>query len=383
MKVFKNQNVYEAALDRIRYLFDEFPNVVVAFSGGKDSTVILNMALKVAEEKNRLPISVVFIDQEAEWQNVINYVEDIMYDKRVIPYWLQIPIKLFNSTSTTEEWLITWEQGKKWMREQNPISIKENKYDTDRFSKLFDKVIEVEFNDKKTALLGGVRAEESPRRALAMTQQATYQDITYGKVFNKKLEHYVFYPLYDWSYTDIWKAIHDNNWKYCKIYDYMYQYGYSILDMRVSNLHHETAFKQLFFLQEIEADTWVKLTDRIKGINTAGQMKGEAFRIKEIPYMFSSWVEYRNYLCDNLISDETIKEKFYKYFKKIDATYKHKWIMDRANKVCVNAILSNDYHSTTIDNFERNGEAQGYRRFLKGTVNPLYYNYYKAKNEAD
>lgn len=68
MKVYKKQSVYDAALDRIRYLFDEFPNVIVGFSGGKDSTVVLELALIVAREKNRLPLDVLFIDQEAEWQ---------------------------------------------------------------------------------------------------------------------------------------------------------------------------------------------------------------------------------------------------------------------------------------------------------------------------
>lgn len=34
-------NVYEAAIKRIRYCFSEFDNVLVSFSGGKDSGVFL------------------------------------------------------------------------------------------------------------------------------------------------------------------------------------------------------------------------------------------------------------------------------------------------------------------------------------------------------
>lgn len=73
-RVYRDQNVYEAALDRMRWLFDEFEDVVVTISGGKDSTVIFNLALMVAREKNRLPLRVFFLDQEAEWNVVIEHV---------------------------------------------------------------------------------------------------------------------------------------------------------------------------------------------------------------------------------------------------------------------------------------------------------------------
>ena len=47
MKVYKSYestNVYEAAVERIEWLFDEFgDNLVVNFSGGKDSTICLHL----------------------------------------------------------------------------------------------------------------------------------------------------------------------------------------------------------------------------------------------------------------------------------------------------------------------------------------------------
>ena len=57
------------------------------------------MALLVAEEMGRLPLKVMFLDQEAEWQNVIDYVRDVMTDPRIDPMWFQVPIKMTNSTS--------------------------------------------------------------------------------------------------------------------------------------------------------------------------------------------------------------------------------------------------------------------------------------------
>src|SRR3990167_10380009 len=130
MKIYLKDNVYEAALKRIRYIFDEFDTVIVNISGGKDSTVVLELAIMVAKERGRLPQLVMFIDQEAEWDATIQQVRSIMSRREVNPIWLQVPFKIFNATSNIEPWLNCWEEGKEWIREKEKISIKENVYGT-------------------------------------------------------------------------------------------------------------------------------------------------------------------------------------------------------------------------------------------------------------
>ena len=100
MKMFKKTNVWDESLARIRMLFDEFPTVIVGFSGGKDSTIVFNLAMMVAKEKNRLPLPVLFLDQEAEWQGTIDYVTTIMTDSRVEPMWYQMPMVITNNASS-------------------------------------------------------------------------------------------------------------------------------------------------------------------------------------------------------------------------------------------------------------------------------------------
>ena len=119
MKIYSNKTVLEAALERIRFLFDEFPNIIVGVSGGKDSTVVYNLALQVAREKNRLPLKCLFVDQEAEWEATIDTITEIMENPDVEPKWYQMPIKLFNATSTTDHWLMCWDKKEehRWMRE--------------------------------------------------------------------------------------------------------------------------------------------------------------------------------------------------------------------------------------------------------------------------
>lgn len=365
-KIYLKQNVLEAALDRIRWLFEEFPNIIVSFSGGKDSTVILNLSLQVAEEMGRLPMKVAFLDQEAEWDMVIDYVRTVMHDPRVEPLWYQIPLRLFNATSTTEPWLECWKEGGEWIREKEPDSIKVNKYKCDRFKELFGKIIETDYADQRTAYIAGVRCEESPARMVGLTGALTYKHVTWGKFLNKKLGHFTFYPIYDWTYSDVWAAIHRNGWRYCRIYDYMYQYGIPVRDMRVSNVHHETAIKSLYFLQEVEPDNWNRLVSRLRGVNTAGQIKEELFRVRELPPMFESWIEYRDYLLEKLIVSDEAKTAFRRHFKNFDKFYIHEAVQTALAQASIVAILKNDWHSTTLDNFLRRPNVHVYREWRKG-----------------
>lgn len=352
--VYLDKNVYEAGKDRMNYIFDEFENVVIWVSGGKDSTVLFNLSLEVARERNKLPLKVAFIDQEAEWENTIDIIRDIMYREEVEPYWFQMPILLSNATSYDERFLDCWNPDKEdvWMREREPISIKENKYGTKRFHKLFEAISKKEWGGLKTADLSAVRCEESPGRRVALTSSATYKYVTWGK--KHSLSHHVtLYPLYDWSYTDIWKYIHDNELKYNHIYDIQYQHGMSVTNMRVSNLHHETSLQSLFYMQEAEPETYDKLTRRLRGIDSMVKFGASNLIPKKLPFMFKSWVKYRDYLLEKLIP-ECHQEDFRKTMEHHDLEFEGSPFYDKIVKAHINAIICNDYSGTKLNNLGLN-----------------------------
>ena len=376
MKIYKKNNVYEEALNRIRFLYDEFDEVVVGYSGGKDSTVTLRLAVQVAKEKGKLPVKALFLDQEAEWGAVIKHMREVREDPNIDLRWYQIPFAIFNASSNIKQWITAWGEGDEWMRPREPNTITENKYGTNKFYDLFNKIIEVDFPEN-TCLLGGVRSEESPRRHVAMTQQATYKYITWGKKLNPGKGQYTFYPIYDWSYTDIWKSIHDNKWAYTKVYDYQYMYGVPIRGMRVSNLHHETALEVLFYLQEVEKDTWTALTNRMTGIGTAGKLNKKNYFIKELPFMFASWEDYRDFLTEKLVDNKKVKDKFKKKWELYDVRYKDMLHRDKLIKAEINNILANDEDLTKLRNFTETGEMEDYRRWTRGEE----IKYKKVKNK--
>ena len=73
-KNYLNKDVYTAAQERIAYVFDEFNSIYVSFSSGKDSGVLLNMAIDEAR-KHKRKIGVLFIDLEAFYKKSSEFVE--------------------------------------------------------------------------------------------------------------------------------------------------------------------------------------------------------------------------------------------------------------------------------------------------------------------
>ena len=365
MKIYSDVNVFDMALDRIRYLFDEFENMMVCISGGKDSTIVFNLCKIIAKEKNKLPLKVLFLDQEAEWQLVVDHVREIMNDPDVEPYWIQCPILLKNATSIGEPFLRCWDEGKEWMREKEDIAIKENHYGTERFHPLWANILRYYFPKQKACFIVGMRAEESPSRLTGLGSGVTYKHITWGA--KKHKDQYNFYPIYDWSIQDVWKAIHDNGWSYCKIYDEYYRKGIPLKQMRVSNLHHETATHSLFYLHELEGDTWDKLVMRLKGINQTKHLKkSDMFQIKELPPMFNDWIEYRNYLIDHLTTSDEHRQKFRKKFAKMDIDFDDMLLKEDMYKRQCNTVLANDIDFTKIDTWTSNPFVIRYIEYKRG-----------------
>jgi len=352
MRTYNNLNVYEAAVQRLNWLFDEFPNVVVSVSGGKDSTVIFHMTLKIAQERNRLPLNVLFIDQEGEWASTVEEIRYMMYHPDVKPFWLQIPLKLFNATSHDDHWLTSWDPAcpEDWIHPQDPISLKENIYKNNRFHKAFDAALRVHFGATPTANIGGVRTEESPRRLMGLTHMPTYKWATWGKVIDRKLNHYTFYPLYDWSYSDVWKSIWDHKWPYNRVYDSMYQYGVPHLKMRVSNFFHEVSIPHLFYIEEFEPETYARLAKRLKGIDMAAKLGATDFWVYELPFVFSTWRAYRDYLLEHLIDNPEWRRLMAARFAQHDREL-GEGLGDVKYKAQVNSILAHDWEGAKIANF--------------------------------
>jgi predicted phosphoadenosine phosphosulfate sulfurtransferase len=119
-KIGLGVNVLDAARQRIAWTFETFPRVVVSFSGGKDSTVMLHLVMEEAIRRER-KVGVMFIDWEAQFQLTIDHVQACfdMYKDYIEPYWIALPFLTTNACSQFEPEWICWEKGKedRWVRE--------------------------------------------------------------------------------------------------------------------------------------------------------------------------------------------------------------------------------------------------------------------------
>lgn len=370
MRLYLQQNVFDAALDRIRLIFDLFgDNVAVAYSGGKDSTVIMNMARIVAEERKQLPLKVIFVDQEAEWSLTIDHaretIENTDYDFR----WYQVPIDIPNNAGGDNEFCC-WGPDVEWMRDKEPGAIHEADLGTREWYALFPALCKHMFGDKPACFLTGIRAEESPRRNLGLTGHHTYKGITWGLIFDKKAEQFNFSPLYDWSISDIWTAIHLNKWNYCRLYDEQWARGVALRDMRLSALHHETALMALTMLQEIDRKTWEAVVKRIPGANTIKHLDKEAFTVpKKLPPMFSDWREYRDHLLKHMVHTEEDRIELRKMFSKTEKRYR---LLPDASKtsmykVMARVCIANDLYGTYLKNWEAGPIIGEWYRWIRGS----------------
>ena len=316
-KSYLSKNVLEAAQERISYIFDNFENIYVSTSSGKDSTTLYSLTLSEAIKRNR-KINVFFLDQEAEYDGTVVTMRKIMNHPNVVPYWYQVPIYMTNATSFQQDMMYAWGPGEEWVRQKEDIAIKEinGKYPK-RFYKFFE-WFEAQQPDG-SAFFVGLRGDESLNRHRAVSNNPGWNGVRWStKIKNNSFK---FYPIYDWGIGDVWKYIYDNNLFYNPIYDKMYSNNQSFYNsMRVSNLIHEKSFYCLTDLQVLEPETYNKIIKRIKGTHCAAMYAKDSFiySTDKIPENFKTWLEYRDYLLETTPYEN--KARFIKRFANQDQT---------------------------------------------------------------
>lgn len=274
MKVRQRQklgkSVYEASKDRIRYIYSQFDQIVVGFSAGKDSTIVLNLALEVARELNKLPLRVDFYDEEAIHPPTVEYAKRIAKSPEIDFRWYCLEFKHRNACSNDEPFWYCWDKDKKdkWVRELPEgvdIITEHPKFKKGMSFQEFSPLIE-DVSKGKTCMLTGVRAEESLRRLRTISNKKNdnYISSTQG---TRSMAH----PIYDWIGPDVWFAVKKFGWDYNTTYDLFNKTKFhnKFTSQRVCPPFGEEPLRSLWIYSQCFPEMWHKMINRVAGVGTA------------------------------------------------------------------------------------------------------------------
>lgn len=314
---YTGQNVYDALQDRLKFIFEEFDNIFVSFSGGKDSGLLLNLTLdfqrKYYPDKR---IGVFHQDFEAQYTVSTEYVERTFarIKDEVEPYWVCLPMATRTALSSYQMYWYPWDDTKEeiWCRpmpnhdyvinlQNNPITTYHYRMHQEDLAKQFGRWYRMAHGGGKTVCLLGIRTDESLQR--------------YSGILNKKYGYegecwiskqfkdvWAASPIYDWSNSDVWHANYLFEYDYNTLYDLYYMAGLKVDQMRVASPFNDYAKDSLNLYRVIDPEMWAKLVGRVNGANFGsiyGRTKALGYRNLTLPEGHT-WESYTKFLLDTL-----------------------------------------------------------------------------------
>lgn len=316
--VHTGKSVFDAALDRLVDLYSEGHRIVVSFSGGKDSTVCLELAIIAAQITNRLPVEVGMRDEEIMLPGTFEYCERVAARPEVEFHWYvanQPVINIYNRelpyfwtfdpALDPDEWVRKYPDFAEVIPEQN-------------IQAMISRVRFPPAEGKDLFSVLGLRTQESMLRRMGLFSSGGWLT---GKPGGRREAR----PIFDWGMGDVWKAIRDNKWDFNSAYNYMYKLGISANDLRIAPPTLSTAGIASIWVASQAYPQWFdRVCKRLPGVRQAALFGKRCVT-----------VERR--------STETWEECFHRAI----LGNSPKWIVDRAKTVADMVTASHARHSSS------------------------------------
>ena len=208
-------------------------------------------------EINASQLTVTFIDEEGLYPSMV----DAAYRWRrnflsvgAKFLWFCLPFKqvsVINHLSSSESW-ITWEPGKEdvWMRKPPDFAIMYSPYLHYAGEMNYQTFCTKAFSDG--IQLVGLRTAESLTRYKCIANTKMKRISKGGK----------FYPIYDWSDSDVWLYIKQRNLEFPEIYMRLYEAGVRKNALRLCAFFGDCGTQGLRWIAETDNDLWERIQRR-------------------------------------------------------------------------------------------------------------------------
>lgn len=232
------------AAGRIRWVMQHHERVVVAWSGGKDSTLLLELALDTARIEGRRTLDVLWLDNEAEYAATVDFADRTAAKPRVRFHRLQESIDVPQCdipgaplpfrTWTLQPPFREREQGKQ------AVSLNGHNY----FNVPGDDSLTV-FSHAASRILGGpvaildaLRTDEgaAQRRATSLPRPDNHRGLLWS--WKEPGGNFRYAPMFEWDASQVWAMIASRGLDYNSAYDRMAQLGTPAERARVGTLYH-------------------------------------------------------------------------------------------------------------------------------------------------
>ena len=330
VREYLQKSVYEAFLERMEFIFREFDNIYISFSGGKDSGLLLNLTL---DYRNKYypdrKIGLFHQDFEAQYTVTSEYVERTFerVKDQVEPYWVCLPMATRTALSSYEMFWYPWDDTKKesWVRampqkeyvvhlDNNPITTYRYRMHQEDLARQFGRWYKMSHGNKKTVCLLGMRAAESLQRYSGfLNKKYGYKDECW--ITQQFKDVWCASPLFDWSSKDVWHANYLFGYDYNRLYDLYYMAGLKVSQMRVASPFNDYSKDSFNLYRVIDPEIWVRLVGRVQGANFGsiyGRTKAMGYRNITLPEGHT-WKSYTLFLLDTLPA--RLRNNYIKKFK--------------------------------------------------------------------
>ncbi len=262
-KIAGTKNVYELAQERLKVIFNEFDNIYVSFSGGKDSGVLLNMCIDYIRKNNlKVRLGVFHMDYEIQYKMTIDYVDRMLEANKDIldVYRVCIPFRVATCTSMYQSFWRPWEDSKKniWVRSM-------------------------------------------PKKAMTKEDFPFYNTTMWDYEFQMRFAQWI-HNKNDWKTTDVWTANGKFQWDYNVLYDLYYRAGVNLERQRVASPFINEAQESLQLYRVLDPNTWGKMVGRVNGVNFTGMYGGThamGWQSVKLPEGYT-WREFMYFLLSTL-----------------------------------------------------------------------------------